>query len=83
MKKLNISLVLESVKLIEEKSHYNCKYYELEHYGDWCIFLNGNNIVEATYHEDDDYYSYALGHFDGNEFVAILVWDGDYGETLF
>ena len=83
MKKLNISLVVESVKHLENKSCYNCNYYELEPYGDWCVFFNGNNIIEAICHEDDDFYTYSLGHFEGDEFVGVVQWDGEYGEKLF
>ena len=57
MKKLNIYLCLNSVKHLKDKSYYNRNYYELEPYGDWCIFFNGNNIVEAVCHEDEDYYT--------------------------
>ena len=60
MKKLNISLELESVKHLGDKSCYNCNYYELESYGDWCIFFNGNNIIEAICHEEDNFYTYTL-----------------------
>lgn len=83
MTKLNISLGLKSVKHLEEKSHYNCNYYELEPYGGWCVFYNGNNIIEAVCNEDDDYYTHSLGHFEGKEFVPVLEWDGEYGEKLF
>ena len=83
MKILKISLGLNSIRYLEEKSHYNCNYYEIEPYGDWCCFFNGNNIVEAICHEDDDFYTYSLGHFDGEEFVGVLEWNGDYGEKLF
>ena len=34
MKILEISLGLQSIKHLEEKSCYNCNYYELESYGD-------------------------------------------------
>ena len=83
MIKLNISLELKTVKHLEDKSCYNCNYYELKPYGDFCVFFNGNHIVKAVCHEDDDYYTYSLGHFDGNEFVPVLEWDGEYGENLF
>lgn len=83
MKKLNISLGLESVKHLEDKSCYNCNYYELKSYGDWCCFFNGNNIIEEVCHEDEDYCTYTLGHFDGEEFVGIFEWTGEYGESLF
>ena len=83
MKLLKIQLGLKSIKHLEEKSHYNCNYYELEPYGDWCIFFNGNNIIEEICHEEDDFYTYSLGHFDGNEFVGVVQWDDEYGEKLF
>lgn len=83
MQILNISLELKSAKHLEDKSCYNCNYYELEPYGYQCFFFNGNNIVEAVCNEDDDYYTYSLGHFDGDEFVPVLEWDGEYGEKLF
>lgn len=83
MKKLEIQLGLNSIKHLEEKSHYNLNYYELEPYGDWCIFFNGNNIIEAICHEDDDFYTYSLGHFDGEEFVSVLEWTGDYDNNIF
>ena len=83
MQILNISLELKSAKHLEDKSCYNCNYYELEPYGYQCFFFNGNNIVEEVCNEDDDYYTYSLGHFDGDEFVPVLEWDGEYGEKLF
>ena len=46
-------------------------------------FFNGNNIIEAICHEDDDFYTYSLGHFEGDEFVDVVQWDGEYGEKLF
>ena len=81
--KINIPLELQSVKHLEDKSYYNCNYYELETYGDGCCFYNGNNIVEAFCHEDEDYYTYSLGHFEVGEFIPVLEWDGEYGEKLF
>ena len=83
MKKLNISLGLKSVEHLKDKSCYNCNYYELQSYGDWCCFFNGNNIIEEVCHEDEDYCTYTLGHFDGEEFVGVLEWSGEYGENLF
>ena len=83
MKNLEIQLGLNTIKHLEEKSQYNCNYYELEPYGDWCVFFNGNNIIEEICHEEDDFYTYSLGHFDGEEFVSVLQWDGEYGETIF
>ena len=83
MQILNISLELKSAKRLEDKSYYNCNYYELEPYGDWCIFFNGNNIIEEICHEEDDFYTYSLGHFDGEEFVGVLQWDGEPDEKLF
>lgn len=83
MKKLNICLCLKSVKHLKDKSYYNCNYYELEPYGDGSIFFNGTNIVKAVCYEDDNYYTYSLGYFDGDEFVPVLEWDGEYGENLF
>lgn len=52
MKMLKIQLGLNSIKPIEEKSHYNCNYYELEPYGDWCIFFKekeGHIITASMY----------------------------------
>ena len=80
---MKISLGLNSIRSLEEKSHYNCNYYEIEPYGDWCCFFSGNNIIEAVCNEDEGYYTYTLGHFEDNEFVAVLSWDGEYGEKLF
>lgn len=73
----------EMIQFYLDKSCYNCNYYELEPYIDWCIFCNGNNIIEAVCREDDEYYTYSLGHFEGDEFVPVLEWDGEYGEKLF
>ena len=83
MKKISIPLSLESIKRLEDKSCYNRNYYELEPYGDWCLFLNGNNIIEEICHEEDDFYTYSLGRFDGEEFVGVLEWDSEPGEKLF
>lgn len=83
MKLLKILLVLNSIKHLEDKSCYNCNYYEVEPYGDWCCFFNGNNVIEAVCHEEDDYYTFTLGHFDNEEFVGVLQWYGEYGEDLF
>ena len=83
MKMFKILLGLNSIKHLEEKSSYSCNYYELDPYGDWCCFFDGNNIIEAVCHEDEDYYTYTIGHFDGDRFVGVLEWSGEYGETLF
>ena len=78
MKMFKILLGLNSIKHLEEKSQYNCNYYELDPYGDQCCFFDGNNIIQAVCHEDENYYTYTIGHFDG-----VLEWSGEYGETLF
>lgn len=83
MTMLEISLGLNSIKHLEEKSHYNCNYYEIEPYGDWCCFFGGNNIIEEVCHEEEDYCTYTLGHFNNEEFESVLQWDGDYDKDLF
>ncbi len=83
MKKLEIQLGLNSIQYIKEKSCYNNNYYKIEPYGDWCCFFNGNDVIEEVCHEDEDYYTFTLGHFNNEEFVGVLQWDGDYGKNLF
>ena len=83
MKKISIPLSLKSIKHLADKSCYNCNYYELEPYGDWCIFFNGNNIVEEICHEEADFYTYTLGHFEDEEFIGVLQWDGELDEKIF
>lgn len=82
MEILHISLGLNSIKHLKEKSCYNCNYYEIEPYGDWCYFF-GNNVIEEACHEEEDYYTFTLGHFNNEEFVGVLQWDSEYGEDLF
>ncbi len=82
MKVLKIPLGLSSIQPIEERSRYNCNYYEIKSYGDWCSFLNGNNIIEETCYEDEDYCVFTLGHFEGDDFIGVLEWSSDYGEDL-
>ena len=83
MKKLNIYLCLNSVKHLKDKSYYNRNYYEFEPYGDWCIFFNGNNIVEEICHEDEDYCSYTLGHFDGDEGSLYMTFPDEELKQIF
>ena len=82
MKLLNIQLALNSIKHLKEKSCYNHNYYEIEPYG-WCWFFNGNNVIEVVCHEEENYDTFTLGHFNNEEFVGVLQWDGEYGEDLF
>ena len=49
MKMLKIQLGLNSIKHIEDKSCYNCNYYELEPYGDWCIFFVVLNVQKLKW----------------------------------
>ena len=44
--------------------------------------LFGNNILEEECHEDEDYCTFSLGHFEGERFIPVLRWDGEYGENL-
>ena len=83
MKLLEIQLGLNSIKHLEEKSYYNCNYYEIEPYGDWCCFFNGNNVIEAVCHEEENYCTFTLGHFNNEEFIGVLQWSSEYGEGLF
>lgn len=83
MKILEIYLGLNSIKHLKEKSHYNCNYYEIEPYGDWCCFFNGSNIIEEVCHEEENYYTFTLGYFNNKEFKGVFQWDGDYGKALF
>jgi hypothetical protein len=84
MKLLKMRLVLNSIKHLKEKSCYNCNYYEVEPYGDWCCFFDGNNIIKAVCHEEENYYTFTLGHSNNEEeFVGVLSWDSEVGEDLF
>ena len=38
---------------------------------------------EEICHEEDDFYTYSLGRFDGDEFVGVVQWDCEYGKKLF
>ena len=82
MKTLEIPLALKSIKHLDEKSHYNCNYYEIEPYGDWGCFFNGNNVIEDVCHEEENYNTFTLGHFNNEEFVGVLQWNSDYGNAL-
>lgn len=81
MKELKITLGLSSIEHLKDKSMYNQNYYKLKSYGDWC-FLNGNDILEDICNEDENFDTFALGHFEGDEFIRVLEWTGDYGESL-
>ena len=50
-----------------------------------CLFCKiGQGIIPSSkIYEDDDFYTYSLGHFEGDEFVSVVQWDGEYGEKLF
>ena len=72
MQNMKIELGIERYEHLKDKSCYNHNYYKLESYGDWCNLPYSILLEEC--HEDKDYYSYTLGHFDGNEFVAVLAW---------
>ena len=41
------------------------------------------NEIEEVCHEEEDYYTFTLGHFNNEEFVGVLQWDSEYGEDLF
>lgn len=81
MTNLKILLDITNLKHLKEKSCYNHNFYEIitQSYGS---MLFGNNILEEECHEDEDYCTFSLGHFEGERFIPVLRWDGEYGENL-
>lgn len=84
---MNIQLMIRWYKRIEEKSCYNHNFYQIKE--DLCGGTvihrvdNGTviypNVLEEVCHEDDNYYTFALGDFVGKKFVPVIEWDSDYG----
>lgn len=78
MKALNLQIEIRSVEHLEDKSCYNHNYYKITPDYPWSLF--GNDVIEEVCHEDENYFSFALGHFDKTgEFVSVVSWESDYG----
>lgn len=79
MKALNLQIEIRSVEHLEDKSCYNHNYYKVASNQPWW-YLFGNEIIEEVCHEDENYFTFALGHFDKDgEFVSVIEWESDYG----
>lgn len=76
---LNIRLDFEKFEWLEDKSCYNHNYYKMKGYGDWCS-MSGAPILEEVCHEDENYFSFAIGNFDKyGDFRAAIEWNSDSG----
>jgi len=72
----NITLPLhlgKKLKHLYELSYYDNNYYELEEYGDYINFF-GNNILKQEYCEAENCYTYSLGKFVDDKFMAVINW---------
>lgn len=79
MKILELKVEINSVEHLKDKSCYNHNFYKIVENHPWWS-LQGNDVVEEVCHEDENYYTFALGHFDQNgEFVSILEWESETG----
>lgn len=66
------------LEYIKEKSCYNNNYYRLPKYyneGDYNVYFNKDNILLEECDEDYNYFTYKIGHFEYNEFVANVEFD--------
>lgn len=71
---INISLDLAKVEHLADKSYYNHSYYRVYPQGHDCSFYNGFNILLEYCDEDQGYFEYTLGRFDGKDFIKALSW---------
>ena len=65
---------------LSDISCYNENYYKIESRGDSCCIHYPYNIIQEICHEDENYFEYNLGYFEGKDFVEIFSWSSDYGE---
>lgn len=77
--KLNISPFYVDAEWLEDISCYNDNYYKIESHGGACCFHYPFNIIQEICHEDEGYYEYNLGYFEGKEFVEVFSWTSEYG----
>lgn len=75
--KLNIDCYVRAEHL-QDISCYNENYYKIDSCGDSCCTHHPYNIIQEICHEDENYYEYNLGYFEGKEFVEIFSWTSDY-----
>lgn len=76
---LNLQIEIDSIEHLKEKSCYNHNFYKITANHPWWS-LQGNDIVEEVCHEDEDYFTFALGHFDKDgEFFSVLEWESEFG----
>ena len=71
-----------AVEHLPDVSCYNHNYYRLNgtltNYNE--IDTTVENVILEECHEDDNFYSFELGHFDEDgEFDGVAWWDSDYG----
>lgn len=71
---INIGLDIARTEHLADKSCYNHNYYRLFRKGYDCSFYNGFNILYEYCDEDEGYFEYTLGRFDGDDFIAALSW---------
>ena len=73
--KMNIQFIVRGYEHIKEKSCYNHNYYKIK---DGIDTILHTDILEEVCHEDENYYTFALGNFKGKEFIPVVKWDSDF-----
>lgn len=71
---ININLDISKAEHLADKSCYNNNYYRLFKQGYNSSFQNGFDILLEECYEDEGYFEYTLGRFDGDDFIAALSW---------
>ena len=71
---LNISLDIAKLERLEDKSYYNHTYYRVYPQGPDCSFYNGFNVLLEYCDEDEGYFEYTFGRFNGKDFIKALSW---------
>ena len=71
---IDISLDIYKVEHLADKSYYNYNYYRLFPRGQDCSFYDGFNTLLEYCDEDEGYFEYTLGKFDGDDFISVLSW---------
>lgn len=76
---LNIGPFYVDAKHLEDVSCYNVNYYKVKSFGNSHCIHNPFDIIQEICHEEDNYYEYSLGGFEGEEFIPVFSWTSEFG----
>lgn len=76
---LQINLDIEGYEHLKDISHYNYNLYKIK-FAPYSCWTGNNDILLEECHEEENYFSLALGHFnEQGKFTEMIIWEAENG----